>query len=347
MGLPAAVSAASLKPDESVVIFPTIGWQTPKGWEIEIHGLVYESRSHKLMTSALRRALGVDEEDLQPGEAALFAERARYFLNDNERRKRVTIQFGDRRETISPTAANGHFRASFSVPRSVEKSNSLAQWMEQRIVTLQTYSENTRIKPTQGHIYLVASNGLSIISDIDDTIKISVVTNRHELIRNTFFRPFKAVPGMADLYRTWSTNQGTSFHYLSASPWQLYVPLSDFIRGNGFPAGSFHLKQFRVKDRSALDLFQSPLDYKPSVIEDLLKKFPHRRFILVGDSGEKDPEIYGSIARKHPGQIIRIFIRDVTGEPSQSDRYRKAFDKIPPHQYQLFRSPSEIIFPGS
>ena len=51
--------------------------------------------------------------------------------------------------------------------------------------------------------------------------------------------------------------------------------------------------------------------YKTGVIERILADFPRRRFLLVGDSGEQDPEIYGAIARKHPEQVERIFIRNV------------------------------------
>jgi phosphatidate phosphatase APP1 len=135
---------------------------------------------------------------------------------------------------------------------------------------------------------------------------------------------------------------GAQFHYVSASPWQLYQPLSEFVRRNGFPAGTFHLKYFRVMDGTVLNLFQSPEAYKPGVIEPLLERFPQRRFVLVGDSGERDPEIYGALARKFPRQIVRILIRDVTGEAADAPRYRKAFDGLPLAQWRIFKEPEEI-----
>ena len=57
------------------------------------------------------------------------------------------------------------------------------------------------------------------------------------------------------------------------------------------------MKQLRVKDTSILKLFENPVAYKQSVIEELIQAFPNRKFLLVGDSGEKDPEVYGIIAR--------------------------------------------------
>jgi len=102
------------------------------------------------------------------------------------------------------------------------------------------------------------------------------------------------------------------------------------------------MKSFRVKDSSFLSLMESPERYKPPVIEELLRQFPKRRFVLVGDSGEKDPEIYGALARKHPSQVIQIFIRDVTGEPPDSARYRKAFRDLPDGLWQVFQKPDGL-----
>jgi phosphatidate phosphatase APP1 len=147
---------------------------------------------------------------------------------------------------------------------------------------------------------------------------------------------------MAGVYRDWERSVGARFHYVTASPWQLYVPLSDFTRSNGFPAGTWHMREFRLKDRSVLELFASPERYKPGAIEPLLRKFPKREFVLVGDSGEKDPEIYGALARKYPDQVRRIFIRDVTGESAASPRYEKAFGRLPRELWQVFKDPMQI-----
>lgn len=69
-------------------------------------------------------------------------------------------------------------------------------------------------------IYVLASNGISIISDIDDTIKISKVLSKRALLKHTFYNEFQPVDGMNELYQKWF-EQKCQFHYVSASPWQL------------------------------------------------------------------------------------------------------------------------------
>jgi phosphatidate phosphatase APP1 len=168
------------------------------------------------------------------------------------------------------------------------------------------------------------------------------VHDRKATLRNTFLNPFQAVPGMAEVYRAWAERTGAQFCYVSASPWQLFLPLSGFVSSNGFPAGMFYLKSFRLKDESVFSLFQNPERYKPAVIEPLLKQFPRRQFVLVGDSGERDPEIYGRLARQYPRQVARIFIRNVSGEPGGAPRYKNAFRDLPSELWKVFQDPSEI-----
>lgn len=64
-----------------------------------------------------------------------------------------------------------------------------------------------------------------------------------------------------------------------------------------------------------------------------------RTLILVGDSGERDPEIYGFIARKYPKRIHRIFIRAVKGEKKDDKRFIKAFEDIPREKWSIFTEP--------
>ena len=153
---------------------------------------------------------------------------------------------------------------------------------------------------------------------------------------NHFFTP-------SEVYRAWADKSGAQFCYVSASPWQLFLPLSEFVKSNRFPSGAFYLNKFRWKDENFLSLFESPERHKPTAIEPLLKQFPRRQFILVGDAGERDPEIYAGLARRYPKQIARILIRDVTGQPADSERYQTAFRGLPPGLWQVFRAPADIL----
>ena len=122
----------------------------------------------------------------------------------------------------------------------------------------------------------------------------------------------------------------------------MYEALSQFLNATDFPPATFHLRRVRFKDTSVLELFSDSLETKVARITERFETHPHRRFVLVGDSGEKDPEVYGNIAREYPTRIVQILIRQVTDEPRQSPRYTEALRDVPPTLWQLFRTREEI-----
>ena len=336
--------AADLKKDEELIFFPVIAQQVAKGtaWEAEIHGWVFEPERRTLELELFRTALKVKKEEMTEAENVIFTERARTFMVDNERGKDVSIRIGDKTYPVGKSAASGHVLGRIRLSNEeVEALRKGAGGSTDRI-TFYAVTPQSDARVFAGEIHLIADAGVSVISDIDDTIKVTEVRDQHQLLLNTFFRPFKPVDGMAAVYQAWAKNAGAKFHYVSASPWQLYPSLADFILSNDFPVGTFHLKQFRWKDETFLKLFESPEEYKPGVIEPMLKRFPNRRFVLVGDSGEKDPEIYGNIARRFPKQVTRVLIRDVTNEVATSERYQKAFKGVPAGLWKVFRDPKEV-----
>jgi phosphatidate phosphatase APP1 len=92
---------------------------------------------------------------------------------------------------------------------------------------------------------------------------------------------------------------------------------------------------------SLLNFFKSSLGTKVPIIEDLINRFPKRKFILVGDSGEHDPEVYGVIGRDFidrelPDHLLHIFIRDVTPDSDKIERFKKAFKGIPENKWTVF-----------
>jgi phosphatidate phosphatase APP1 len=327
----------AIRSDEHVIFFPSFASQTEEDWRLSIHGWVHEPETRPVLGALLRRAIPIDRDKLTDAEREIYRERTRYFLPDNERRKVVTVQLGSWRRDAPRTDADGHFtlRWNLTAPQFASLSAS------NRCLSMAALLDANDSRAFIGTIHVLSNSGVSVISDIDDTIKVSEVRNRQALLLNTFCRPFKAVEGMAGLYRAWHTN-GAQFHYLSASPWQLYIPLAEFIGKAGFPAGTFHMKAFRVKDSTVLALLGDPEAFKLKLIRPLFEQFPRRRFLLVGDSGEKDPEIYGQIAREFPRQVRGIFIRDVTDEDRAAERYKRAFREVPDSAWAVFRSSSEL-----
>jgi len=143
-------------------------------------------------------------------------------------------------------------------------------------------------EPCRGIVNLIDPLGISVISDIDDTIKeTNIAAGARTILQNTFLKDMQDVPGMSQVYKRW-WKQGAAIHYVSNSPWQLIPSLLEFFHSYKFPPGSAHL---RLHDSVLKTYFMTPGESKRKAIHEILTDFPERRFILVGDSGEIDMEM--------------------------------------------------------
>jgi hypothetical protein len=342
-----AADVSDLKRDEVVLFYPGFGRLEADGktWSLRVQGSVFqpeaESIKRSLLIAGVRKTLGVESKSAQ---AQLLDVRLRPFLVDHKKRQ-VAVRLGSEVLDLGQSGSDGQVAATLSLPESrlpKGAANAGGRW-----VSFETVLPEKDRRRFFGRVQLIPPTGLSVISDIDDTIKITEVRDRKAMLSNTFLREFLPVPGMADLYRQMA-RQGAAFHYVSGSPWQLYEPLSQFVQAASYPAGTFHLKPFRLTDPSGLSKLSSQEEYKPPIIESLLAAFPGRRFVLIGDSGEKDPEIYAAVARKHPKQVAAIYIRNVSDEAVNNPRMLKAFEGLPRDLWRLFRESDELkpLLPG-
>jgi len=160
-------------------------------------------------------------------------------------------------------------------------------------------------------IRVTSPKGVSLISDIDDTVKHSAIGGKYQdIFRNVFIRDLSdlTIEGVREWYNT-LYDMGVKMHYVSNSPWQLYPVLTTFFKLAHLPKGSFHLKQYA----GMLDgIFEPVAERKKASLSKIMRDFPDRKFMLVGDSGEADLEVYTDVALDHPGRVLGIFIRDVT-----------------------------------
>ena len=155
-----------------------------------------------------------------------------------------------------------------------------------------------------------------IISDIDDTIVRTgstslLETGRNVLLNNAHTRiPFH---GVSQFYKALQLGRNgkrnNPFFYVSSSPWNNYDLLYHFLELNDIPQGPLLLRDFGLdKDKF---LHSDHMSHKYKEIENILVTYPRLNFILIGDSGQQDADIYQEVVRKHPGRIMAIYIRDV------------------------------------
>jgi uncharacterized protein DUF2183 len=341
-GLGVAALAAPISSDETVWFFPTVGAQQPDGsWELPVHAWVFELEGGlasgggeaDLSTERVQDSVDrlLDSTDLG-GRAGAFNERIRFFtpLLDNERGKEIELTIDDTVVELAPTRANGHVLDTVPYRGAAAPGSWLA--------FASTHPSGTTI---EGAVQLVPPRGRSVISDIDDTIKISEVLDKRALLANTFVHPYRPVEGMPELYS--GALRGRYFHYVSASPWRLYPALAPFLAQ--FPRGAIYLRHFRIQDGSFLEFLESSEDYKVDTIRGIFERYPGHTFTLIGDSGEHDPAVYAQIYAAYPAQVEAILIRNVVGSAWTEARFRTTFPDIPDDRWEFFDRPEGLAVP--
>ncbi|HYH35131.1 MAG TPA: phosphatase domain-containing protein, partial [Nocardioides sp.] len=149
-----------------------------------------------------------------------------------------------------------------------------------------------------------------VISDVDDTILETGVQRAGRMVLQTFTgsaltrTPF---PGAVELYRDLTRGGTNPVFYVSSSPWNLHAFLLAFLRHRRFPLGPVLLR----------DLLGTAAgrEEKAGRIQEILDLHPQLRFVLIGDSGEKDPEVYAEVVRANPGRVLAVYIREVRLDP--------------------------------
>jgi phosphatidate phosphatase APP1 len=150
-----------------------------------------------------------------------------------------------------------------------------------------------------------------VISDIDDTVLVTNATSllgmARSVIRNAASRlPFE---GVAELYTVLHAGVNPIF-YVSSSPWNLYELLHEFMDLNGIPHGPMLLQDWGIDENTLI--IGSHETHKLAQINLVLDYYPHLKFVMIGDSGQHDPEIYLRVIQSHPNRVVAAFIRDVT-----------------------------------
>jgi phosphatidate phosphatase APP1 len=171
-----------------------------------------------------------------------------------------------------------------------------------------------------------------VISDIDDTIVYSNVAQKLRMVLALAFsnaRTRKPFEGVAAFYQALHRGRNPLF-YVSKSPWNLYAPLVEFLELQGLPAGPLALRDFG---------WRMPKDHKLRCIAEILETYPRLPFVLIGDSGEEDPEVYSATVRRFPQRIRVIYIRSVDPNPGRMDAIQRLTTEVARTGCQLVLAP--------
>ena len=274
----AAVGTRPARADE-VIILPYLGYGTPR--KLTVCGRVLEDEGFRPAGERDSRWRNLVhfwkrlESDEVPGAAV------RGFFNTVKR--------------STTTDREGYFR--LEIPARALKGGV---WYPVEL----ELADDPAVKATARVLVPPARARFGVISDIDDTIVATNVTHKARMIVSLALssaRTRKPFPGVAAFYRALHAGLNPVF-YVSKSPWNLYAPLVEYLDLQGFPRGPLLLRDFG---------FRMGKEHKRKAIEQILATYPRLPFVLSGDSGEQDPEIYSAILRRHPRRIRAIYIRSV------------------------------------
>jgi phosphatidate phosphatase APP1 len=230
----------------------------------------------------------------------------------------VELQIGHHRAT---EVTDSHGFANFSLP----VPDLRVGWHDARAVV--TPIEDGETASGTGRVVKPALNApFLVISDIDDTILLTGLTEGVAMVARTVLREASqraAIPGMASWYRGLArgipTRAGTrkpepTFFYVSTGSWSFYSTLHEFMQLRGFPQGPMFLTDWGPTERY---LRRSGAEHKRTAIRRLIEAYPDMPFVLVGDSGQRDPLTYAEMAREFPGRVKLIVIRQVGSDDDE------------------------------
>lgn len=349
----AVVSSLGLN-DEQLVAVPTQALNIPpyanytdNGWNVRFHGNIYKQPNismgtlndltnaflidtsvEKLPASQADQARNVTRSIfvVQQGDVNVSTIRVEPFQNGPGEGQNVTLPY----ETTD--------QGDFDVFMPINSNGLMAGNETQEIQKLSTWVTNT----TEGNAtaYLVPNEGLTVVSDIDDILRVTKIYDPKEGLLNSFARPYVAWENMPEIYANWSQAlPNLHFHYLTTLPEQVTRNYEEFIY-NTYPAGSFDTRPLNFSDIDAT------LSIRQYLLTKLFDTFPQRKFILVADTSNSDVmRDYPGLYHSNPDQVQCIFLRNTTATDS-SDRFpynTEKFEGIPQEKYMFFVNADDLM----
>ncbi|WP_148864027.1 App1 family protein [Marinobacter fonticola] len=230
----------------------------------------------------------------------------------------VRVRYKDA-DTIVRTDRHGFFRVHMDL--STMPSDVIWHSMELSLV-----NPRDERATTTGEFFTPTSRArYGVISDIDDTVVYTGVANTMKMMWRLFAQGAESravFPGVSALYQAFyngdSGAQGNPLFYVSRAPWSIYQVLVEFFRMHRIPNGPILiLREWGMKRGSLMP--RRAKDHKLDAIRQILALYKDMPFILIGDSGQRDPEVYTRVLQEHPGRILGIYIRDVSNDSRREE----------------------------
>ncbi|PPQ92513.1 hypothetical protein CVT25_010346 [Psilocybe cyanescens] len=196
-------------------------------------------------------------------------------------------------------------------------------------------------RTVKASVFSSPDSGFGVISDIDDTVKISNTLDKLALLKSTLLEEPKPVPGMPELYTSLSKSlYDPQFVYITASPFQIYPFLNEFLDTTYSTAkGPIFASNLTIVDPSEIIQFITSSNteaFKLSSIDRVKGMYPNKKWLAIGDSTQKDPEVYAQSIRKYGDSIVCAWIRRVEGANNTDERFAAAFSGIPASRFRIY-----------
>lgn len=338
--LPVPISAK-----DTVWLLDNVAFQAPDGkWKAEFVAAVFAQHASCTVVDVVANIadkVGLAEDDNAAWQR--IEDRLMPFLQDILPGRQIKAQHGSGTKlTLGPGGRNGISsdlrEVAAAAPGTVVSTTAEVPQGVNGILT--------------GKTFFSAPDGWAVISDVDDTIKVTQTSDPVGILKTTFIDEPKVVEGMPELYK-WLQGKITPaspFFYLSASPYNLYPFLRDFRDKFSFPHGQLILRDASWMSIPGLlsSLTMGTEEYKVDRMQKIHSWLPKKKMILIGDSTQSDPEAFGDIYRAFPGWVKVILIRKVDDiaaigieAKNEPKRFEKAFEDIPKEVWHVFDDAKE------
>ncbi|KAI9820419.1 MAG: hypothetical protein M1832_003752 [Thelocarpon impressellum] len=350
----------SALPTQVINVPPYANW-TDQGWNVRFHGNVFKQPDipqEKVDELADKFLIDTSVKDLPPNQAAQARNvtRSIFVLQQDDETVTFTLEpasgagsSGQQGGSGAVTPGGGSQQIRFPVPTTdqgdydgfvpiantsggLQPGNATSSIQRLNVYTIGTDTGNATA-------YLVPTEGVTMLSDIDDILRVTKIYQPKEGLLNSFARPFTPWLNMPEIYANLSKSlPNMHFHYLTTTPEQITKNYMQFIYA-AYPGGSFDTRPLNFSDVSAT------LSIRKFLLTKVFQTFPKRKFILVGDTTNSDVmRGYPELATDFPGQVLCILLRNTSAtDPENKFPYdTSGFKDLNTNSYMFFNVPDDL-----